>query len=139
MRKLLRRVATDAIVLLKNDGPTLPLSPDGGKLAIIGPLARTAVINGGGSASLMPYYAVTPEQGVRAAVSEETEVEYHVGTYAFKVRHRVAHRQSGEAQRIGRCCLWMSSPATSRFHPAIPGPLLSLLGSASGLMPVAGC
>ncbi len=38
-RALALQVAQESMVLLKNDGHLLPLSPDGGRIAVIGPLA----------------------------------------------------------------------------------------------------
>ncbi|KXJ87181.1 glycosyl hydrolase family 3 N terminal domain-containing protein [Microdochium bolleyi] len=62
-RALLRRAASEAIVLLKNDGAVLPFS----RLrttAVIGPNAKTARFCGGGSASLLPYYSISPYEGI---------------------------------------------------------------------------
>ncbi|KAF2722304.1 glycoside hydrolase family 3 protein [Polychaeton citri CBS 116435] len=63
--ELLRKAAADAIVLLKNKGDVLPLRKDR-KTAVIGPNAAFAAYSGGGSASLLPYHAISPLQGVEA-------------------------------------------------------------------------
>jgi len=52
-RALARRAAAEAMVLVRNDG-LLPLRPVG-TLAVIGPLAASTTILGGGSASLDPH------------------------------------------------------------------------------------
>ncbi len=68
-RALIRRAGAEAMVLLKNDG-VLPLV-GAGKIAVIGPNAKTAQIMGGGSAQLNPHYRVSPWDGLVAAVGKE--------------------------------------------------------------------
>jgi beta-glucosidase len=53
-RGLVRRAAAASMVLLRNEGPLLPLTP-GKKIAIIGPLAKETSLLGGGSAALRTY------------------------------------------------------------------------------------
>jgi beta-glucosidase len=77
-RELIRRAGAEAAVLLKNDG-VLPLDPKVGKLAIIGPNARTAQIMGGGSAQLNPHYAISPWEGLVAAFGED-RLSYALGS-----------------------------------------------------------
>jgi beta-glucosidase len=50
-RDLARRAATGSMVLLRNDG-LLPLAPDVGRVALLGPLAGSLTIMGGGSAQV---------------------------------------------------------------------------------------
>jgi len=66
-RQLARRVAQEAIVLLKNDGQRLPLSPDARTVAVIGPLAddRAAAL-GSWPGRGDPQDAVTPLEGIKA-------------------------------------------------------------------------
>lgn len=68
-RALIRRAGADGAVLLKNDG-ALPLAGKG-RIAIIGPNAKTAQIMGGGSAQLNAHYRVSPWEGLVAALGEE--------------------------------------------------------------------
>src|SRR5690606_16284317 len=68
-RALIRRAGADAAVLLKNDG-VLPLASKG-RIALIGPNAKTARIMGGGSAQLNAHYRVSPWEGLAAALGEE--------------------------------------------------------------------
>ncbi len=68
---LIRRAGAESIVMLKNEGGLLPL-PKTGTLALIGPNAKTAQIMGGGSAQLNPHYAVSPFDGLAAAVGAHT-------------------------------------------------------------------
>ena len=80
-RMLLRRTAAESIVLLKNEHHTLPLDKSK-PVAIIGPNAKTAAFSGGGSASLLPYYAVTPYDGMKSQAS--SDVHYALGAYGHK-------------------------------------------------------
>jgi beta-glucosidase len=78
--ELTRTVASDAIVLLRNDG-TLPLTArEKGSFAVLGPKADRPDIQGGGSAHVDPPYVVTP----LAAITER--VRRHLGD-AVQVMH----------------------------------------------------
>lgn len=76
---LLRRAAAESVVLMKNDGNILPLDKKK-PIAVIGPNARIAAYCGGGSASLDPYYVVTPYEGVSA--KSQGEVRFSQGVYS---------------------------------------------------------
>lgn len=79
-RLLLRRAASESIVLLKNNQKILQF--DSNKtVAVIGPNAKVKVIAGGGSASLLPYYAVTPFEGV---CKQCKDVRFAQGAYNHK-------------------------------------------------------
>ncbi|OQE22634.1 hypothetical protein PENSTE_c010G06990 [Penicillium steckii] len=78
---LMRRAAAESVVLLKNDQSILPLKKDKSVL-VIGPNARIASYCGGGSASLAPYYLVTPFEGVSA--KSTGEVKFTQGVYSHK-------------------------------------------------------
>ncbi|CAN6625944.1 hypothetical protein TRVA0_010S02410 [Trichomonascus vanleenenianus] len=75
VRQMLRKIAGNTLVLLKNKNSILPL-PKNKKTAIIGPNAKIAAYCGGGSASLHAYYAVTPYEGVKAKVDD---LQYALG------------------------------------------------------------
>lgn len=78
---LLRRTAAESVVLLKNENSVLPLKKDRSVL-VIGPNSKIASYCGGGSASLAPYYTVTPFEGVSA--KSEGEVKFTQGVYSHK-------------------------------------------------------
>lgn len=79
-RELARLVAEESITLLKNEGPVLPLKRESIRtLAVIGPNAGTARLGGGGSASVSPFYAVSPLTGIRNAAGDAIEVHYAEG------------------------------------------------------------
>lgn len=79
---LLRRIGTDSLVLLKNDNNFLPLG-NKKKTVVIGPNAKVATYHGGGSASLLAFYAVTPYDGIKAKLGEDPK--YTVGAYSHKM------------------------------------------------------
>ena len=76
----LREVAAESIVLLKNDFEELPFDRKK-PVAVIGPNAKVATFSGGGSASLLPYYAVTPYEGIKAQCQD---VRFSQGAYSHK-------------------------------------------------------
>ncbi|CZT46602.1 related to Probable beta-glucosidase K [Rhynchosporium secalis] len=77
-----RQLATESIVLLKNDSGILPLRPDCGSLALIGPNVKNAAACGGGSASLNPYYTTSAFEGIVSQIVPGTEVKYEAGVYS---------------------------------------------------------
>ncbi|KAJ5683580.1 hypothetical protein N7462_006745 [Penicillium macrosclerotiorum] len=78
---LMRRAAAESVVLLKNEGGALPLKKDKSVL-VIGPNSKIASYCGGGSASLAPYYTISPFDGVSA--KSNGEVKYVQGVYSHK-------------------------------------------------------
>ena len=77
-RQLIRNVGAESIVLLKNVENILPLKKSK-RVAVIGPNSKIAAISGGGSASLNPYYAVTPYDGIKAKAS--SGIDFAQGIY----------------------------------------------------------
>jgi beta-glucosidase len=76
-----RDVAERGAVLLKNDGATLPL--DAGSLtsvAVLGQYADKAMTGGGGSSQVLPYYSVSPVQGLRNRLGSDVAVTTADGT-----------------------------------------------------------
>jgi len=82
-KDLLRKVAAETIVLLKNENSLLPLKPkELKKVAILGPNAKAIVLSGGGSAALKPSFYVNPYDGISNALKEfsnDIEVTYSEG------------------------------------------------------------
>lgn len=76
---LARKVAEEGIVLLKNKNNTLPIKKTVKKIAVIGPNANEARLGGGGSASVTPFYSVSPLEGLKNFKGEEIEITYHEG------------------------------------------------------------
>lgn len=78
-KELLRQLAAQTIVLLKNMD-VLPLAKDSlKKVAILGGNAKAFVLSGGGSAALKPSYFVSPYEGLVKALGEGVEVTYAEG------------------------------------------------------------
>jgi len=85
VRSLLRRAASDATVLLKNDKSVLPLKATIKSIAVIGPTAKEAFTSGGGSARLAESYRVSPLNGIRAAAQEiGADVKFAIGVTTYK-------------------------------------------------------
>ena len=80
-RALVRRVAAESIVLLKNERKILPFDKTK-PIAVVGPNAKSAAFCGGGSAWLKPYYVVTPFEGV--STQSQSTVSYELGAHNFK-------------------------------------------------------
>lgn len=111
-RALIRRAGAEGTVLLKNQGGILPLSAaDNGKIAVIGPNAKTAQIMGGGSAQLNPHYRVSPWDGIAAALGGEDRLAYAPGALnnkfepmlegIFKAEYFASRDLSGPAVHSG--------------------------------------
>jgi beta-glucosidase len=77
---LARAAAAECAVLLKNDGPILPLQPAAGDvIAVIGPFARRPRFQGGGSSQVSPTRIDVPLAELRAAVPDRVEVPFADG------------------------------------------------------------
>ncbi len=81
-RALIRQAGAEGIVLLKNTG-LLPINPKSpGKIAVIGPNAKTAQIMGGGSAQVNAHYSVSPLDGLAA---HGVELSYELGCTNYRL------------------------------------------------------
>jgi beta-glucosidase len=56
--------------------------PDVKQIAVIGPNAKIAAYSGGGSASLLPYYAVTPYDAIKSQSSSYIDYAIGYGSYS---------------------------------------------------------
>ena len=68
-RQVARELAAASMVVLTNPDGALPLDPQPGSVAVIGPSADLAWVQGGGSAQLHPRSTVTPLEGLVARFS----------------------------------------------------------------------
>jgi beta-glucosidase len=79
-RKVIRRAAAAAIVVLRNERAVLPLDADAlSRIAVVGPNAAVARIQGGGSAGVFPAHAVTPLDGLRNRVPDGVVLVHEPG------------------------------------------------------------
>lgn len=83
-----RRVALEAarggIVLLQNRNNVLPVDINKIRsIAVIGPNADAARIGGGGSAEVVPFYSVSPLEGIRKAVGDKVQINFSPGIVAL--------------------------------------------------------
>jgi beta-glucosidase len=77
---LVRRAAAESFVLLTNHDDILPLAAaDLRRVAVVGPNAATPCIQGGGAAHIDVPYAVSPVEGMRAALPAGVEVVHEPG------------------------------------------------------------
>jgi beta-glucosidase len=74
-----RSIAEQSIVLLKNEESVLPLGPEIHSIAVIGTDADT-IIAGGGSAHVLPTYAVGPLEAIRRLAGANVTVEHALST-----------------------------------------------------------
>lgn len=83
-RQLVRQIAAEGAVLLKNDKRLLPF--DRKKLrsiAVVGPSYNVARIGGGGSSQVSPSYSVGPLEGIRNAAGSDVKVTGAAGVVAL--------------------------------------------------------
>ncbi|PSK55226.1 Beta-glucosidase 1 [Elsinoe australis] len=81
---LVRKVAAESIVLLKNDKKILPLDKKSGKkFGLIGPHWQLPAISGGGSADLVPYYISKPFDAFTKAVGQDVPLQVGCYTHRF--------------------------------------------------------
>jgi beta-glucosidase len=79
-RAVSRAAALEAITLLKNQGNLLPLLLPGVRsIAVIGPNADVRVIQGGGSSEVNAIRAVTPLEGLKAALPSSVKLVVATG------------------------------------------------------------
>jgi beta-glucosidase len=81
--RTLRSAAAAGFVLARNAGGVLPLDRGAlARVAVVGPNAAVARTLGGGSATVYPPYAVSPLDGLRAALGSSVAVEHAAGVTA---------------------------------------------------------
>jgi beta-glucosidase len=81
--QLLRRAVASSFVLLHNDGAALPLAGIR-RIALIGPNAVHPVIQGGGSARVIPAAAPSPAQALRDALGTGATVTTAPGCWTWQ-------------------------------------------------------
>jgi len=118
-RGLLRKAAANSIVLLKNDKDVLPIKK-ASKIAVIGSNARVTVASGGGSASMLSSYTVTPLEGITAAAKEiGAEVEYSIGSASYlylpaatKLLSHPSGKKGEKGTDVAQIDFWLQEPCS---------------------------
>ena len=83
---LLRRAAAASVVLLRNEDQALPLDPAAiAAVAVLGPNAVHPVIQGGGSAAVIPGGLSTPGDALREALAGQAEVTVAAGCQTWEM------------------------------------------------------
>ena len=79
-RSLAAQTAREAIVLLKNEKSILPLDKKKMKsIAVIGPNAAVTRLGGGGSSEVIPFYSVSPLDGIKEKLGDNVKIIYNEG------------------------------------------------------------
>jgi beta-glucosidase len=126
-RQLARQIAARSIVMLKNEGDALPISPVAKRLAVIGPLANaSAEMRGVWWGAAAPEGHVTVLEGLRAAfpqaeILHSTGVEIESADFGG-IAASVDHCAVADAiiLCLGEAAV-MSGEASSRAHLGLPG------------------
>jgi beta-glucosidase len=126
-RHLARTIATRSIVMLKNDGDTLPLARSVRRLALLGPLAdASAEMRGVWWGAAAPEGHVTVLAGLRAALPD-VEILHAEGVAIESadfsgMRSGLDHCAAADAivLCLGEAAV-MSGEASSRAHLGLPG------------------
>lgn len=75
-----REIASEGVVLLKNDGYTLPLNLDGiKKILVVGDNATALHAHAGGSMFLKTKYEISPLEGLKNLVGDKAEIVFERG------------------------------------------------------------
>jgi beta-glucosidase len=99
-------VAEESMILLKNEGNLLPLNQkELRKILVLGPNASEARLGGGGSASVTPFYSISPLAGIRELCGPEVEVRFMegcglVGTMET-IRDYFTHDNGADGKKAG--------------------------------------
>ena len=84
-RKIALEAARGGIVLLQNQKNILPIDTNKVRsVAVIGPNADAARIGGGGSAQVIPFYSVSPLDGIKKAVGEKMQINFAPGIVSLE-------------------------------------------------------
>lgn len=110
-QELLRDMARESIILLKNEEGLLPITedrttpeaaypaPKRKKIAVIGRNAEYLHANGGGSAEIKALYEISPLMGIKAMLGGNVDVEYAPGYYITeKIRESDLNWQAADLE-----------------------------------------
>jgi beta-glucosidase len=90
-RALAREIAEKSMVLLKNEGHTLPFDPTAVRtVAVIGELAQEGNIGDHASSQVHPPYVVTPLDGLRRTLGKSVRIRHSSGKNVAAARRLAA-------------------------------------------------
>ncbi|CAG99696.1 beta-glucosidase H [Kluyveromyces lactis] len=121
--ELLRKIAADSIVLLKNENSILPLKKEE-SIVVIGPNAKAKASSGGGSASVNSYYVISPYEGIVKKVGKE--VPYTIGAESHKTLSNLIEQlvvdpsKPAEGDNAGATGSFYSEPVEKRAKDESP-------------------
>ena len=121
--ELLRKIAADSIVLLKNENSILPLKKEE-SVVVIGPNAKAKASSGGGSASMNSYYVISPYEGIVKKVGKE--VPYTIGAESHKTLSNLIEQlvvdpsKPAEGDNAGATGFFYSEPVEKRAKDESP-------------------
>ncbi|KAK9482561.1 family 3 glycoside hydrolase [Lipomyces starkeyi] len=97
---LIRHAGAEGMVLLKNDRAILPLKRESlKKVALLGPLAKTAAAHGGGSAAMNCHYKVSGYDAIVERLVPDVEVTTAPGAHIFRVYPALTENVFTDASR----------------------------------------
>jgi beta-glucosidase len=105
--KLAREAAEESITLLKNERNVLPLKKTIKSLAVIGPNAARASVQGGGSAGVKPFYTVSPLEALTSKLGDKVKIVYepgcpsHLFTLPLNAEYLVSGGKNGQPGLLG--------------------------------------
>lgn len=110
IRTTLKEIASESVVLLKNDLDILPLKKKD-SIAVIGPLAKYASVSGGGSAALNATYTTNPFDSLAEYLGMEPK--YALGSTVYKNTEPLGKRLKLPNGDVGfHACFYLEKPGT---------------------------
>ncbi len=77
-------IASEAMVLLKNENNILPIRKKANKILVVGKNAVTKHAEGGGSCGVRSLYEITPLDGIKRAFEPDCRIDYDSGELELK-------------------------------------------------------
>ncbi|MBN1384742.1 MAG: glycoside hydrolase family 3 C-terminal domain-containing protein [Elusimicrobia bacterium] len=106
---LVREIAENGIVLLKNKNDLLPLNMNNIKsIAVIGPNAIKFPVDGGGSSEVLTPYNIGPLEGLKNKCGKDIVIRYKEGSYSPSlswVEAVASGKAPGNAEKIVIKCI----------------------------------
>jgi beta-glucosidase len=120
-RAMARRVAADAVVLLRNEANLLPLDPATvRRVALVGPGAEGLAIVGGGSARVRPHYTLSLQEAVSARLGAGAEVMVEGGVRLARTAAEASALEGDAAARpVGTAAIARAAELASQCDACV--------------------